>query len=174
MVHARLNLIVLSIMVFAFIFFQFYAVKNKFRVENRHILALLKDLEIKWVQMIDNSLAFLLRIFFKFSSNYTIFIYICTGFRMNIANKRLEQRVLDKSIDTQDERLEQSEQILKHRVAAVVEESLLLKIKRLHAKPISNSRVKPLSAQDHDLETLARVKEFVYNYNMLTDIPKGK
>jgi hypothetical protein len=90
---------------------------------------------------------------------------------MKTANKYLEQRVLDKSIDTQDERLEQSEQILKHRVAAVVEESLLLKIKRLHANPISKSKS---ATQEHDLETLARAKEFVYNYDMLTDIPKGK
>lgn len=82
--------------------------------------------------------------------------------------------MLDKSIDTQDERLEQSEQILKHRVAAVVEESLLLKIKSLHANPISESKTTQLSEQEHDLETLARAKEFVYNYNMLNDIPKGK
>jgi hypothetical protein len=90
---------------------------------------------------------------------------------MTIANKHLEQRVLEKSIDTQDERLGQSEQILKHRVAAVVEESLLVKIKRLHANPITKSKTTP---QDHDLETLARVKEFLYNYDMLSDIPKGK
>lgn len=91
---------------------------------------------------------------------------------MNIANKHLEQRVLDKSIDTQDERLEMSEQILKHRVAAVVEESLFLKIKRLQANPITKSKTTP--PPEHDLETLARVKEFVYNYDMLSDIPKGK
>jgi len=90
---------------------------------------------------------------------------------MTIANKHLEQRVLDKSIDTQNERLEMSEQILKHRVAAVVEESLHLKIKRQHANPITKSKTAP---QEHDLETLARVKEFVYNYDMLSDIPKGK